>query len=67
VVLKEWLNNIKVVLTELEWEILDWIHLPGGKNQCWALLVKGMIVASGIVQCEGRLADRLQVLDCLAC
>jgi len=47
-----------VVLTELEWEILDCIHLPGGKNHCWALLVKGMSVASGIVQYEGRLADR---------
>jgi hypothetical protein len=30
-----------------------------GKNQCRALLVKGMKVASVIVQCEGRIADRL--------
>ena len=56
---KRWLNNIKADLLELEWKIVDWIHLPGGRNQCGALLVKGMNVASGVVQCEGRLANRL--------
>jgi len=56
---KKCLNNIKLDLPELEWVIGDWIHLPGGKNQCRAFLVKGMNLASGIVQCEGRLADLL--------
>jgi len=56
---KRWLNNIKVDHPEMEWEMVDWICLPGGRNQCRDFLVKGMNVASGIVQCEGRLADRL--------
>lgn len=54
-----WLNNFKLDLPELEWEIVDYIHLPGGRNQCLALLLKAMNVASGVVQCDGRLADRL--------
>lgn len=56
---KRWLNNIELDHPELEWEIVDWIHLPGVRNQCRASLVRGMNVASGIVQCEGRLVDRL--------
>jgi hypothetical protein len=46
VVLKEigcderWLNNIKVDLPEMEWEFVDWIYLPVGRNQCRAFLVK---------------------------
>jgi len=46
-------------LPELEWEIVDCIHLPGGRNQCQALLVKGLNVTSGVMHCEGRLDDRL--------
>jgi len=56
---KGWLNNTKVDLPELEWEIVDCIHLPGGRNQCRAFLVNGMTVASVLVQCEGKLAVRL--------
>jgi hypothetical protein len=33
-----WENNIRMDLTEIRWEDVDWIHLAQGRDQCWPLV-----------------------------
>jgi len=35
-----WENNIKMVLREIVWEIVDWIHLARDRNQWQGLCEK---------------------------
>jgi hypothetical protein len=30
---RRWDNNIKMDLREMEWEVVDWIHLPHDRDQ----------------------------------
>jgi hypothetical protein len=38
----KWKNNIRMDLREIEWGVMNWIHLVQGRNQCWALVNKVM-------------------------
>jgi hypothetical protein len=39
---RRWVDNIKKVLTEIEWEGMDWIDLAQNRDQWRALVNMGM-------------------------
>jgi hypothetical protein len=39
---RRWENNIKMDLRERDWDIVDWIHVPGDRQQ-WRILTNTVI------------------------
>jgi hypothetical protein len=33
-----WVNNIKINLREIEWDVMDWVDLAQDRDQCRALV-----------------------------